>query len=283
MAFPLGVTLTDAGTHFVVWSRHATQVFVCLFDGDLERRIPLLRKGDRHEAFVAGVKIGQQYGLRADGPWDEMAGHRFDISKLLIDPYAAELTAYAQWHEELATRGVDTAQFMPKCVVRPAPPAASPLPAQKPNFILEVPIKAFTKLHPDVPEDLRGTVAALAHPSIIAHFKSIGSDAIELMPVMAWSDERHLARAGLRNAWGYNPVSFFAPEPDIAPGGLDEVRETVRVLHQHGIRVILDVVFNHTAESDFGGGTFSLRGLDHASYFRMHDGALVNDTGSGIG
>ncbi len=281
MVFPLGVTLTEAGAHFAVWSRHAAQIIVCLFDGEIERRIPLLRKGDRHDAFVIGVKAGQHYGLRADGPWDERAGHRFDVSKLLIDPYATELTAHGQWREELAVRGVNAALFMPKCVVRPALPLAAPLIAKKPNFILEVPVKAFTMLHPDVPEHLRGTVAALAHPSIIAHFKSIGCDAIELMPIMAWSDERHLARAGLRNAWGYNPVSFFAPELDIAPGGLAEVCATVEVLHAHGIRVILDVVFNHTAESDFGGGTFSLRGLDQASYYRMHKGALVNDTGCG--
>jgi len=170
---------------------------------------------------------------------------------------------------------------MPKCVLREKFADVKPLSPRKPQFIYEVPVKAFTKLHPDVPLKLRGTVAALAHSSVVAHFKRIGCDAVELMPITAWSDERHLARAGLRNAWGYNPVAMMAPEPSIAPGGISEVRDTVRALHDAGLRVFLDVVFNHTAESDFDGATISLRGLDNATYFRMNKGVLVNDTGCG--
>ena len=230
---------------------------------------------------VEGVKEGQLYGFRADGPWDESAGHRFDASKLLLDPYAKETNAHCDWHEELAVRGTDTAQLMPKCIVRKTFADVKPLKPRQPQFIYEVPVKAFTKLHPDVPPKQRGTIAALAHPSVIAHFKRIGCDAVELMPITAWSDERHLARAGLRNAWGYNPVAMMAPEPSIAPGGISEVRDTVKALHEAGLRVILDVVFNHTAESDFEGATISLRGLDNATYFRMNNGVLINDTGCG--
>jgi glycogen debranching enzyme len=280
---PFGVTLTETGAHVAVRSRHATKVFLCLFDEQKkEKRIELEKTGvDRHEGFVAASKDGQHYGLRVDGPWDETAGHRFDVSKLLIDPYATELTAHVGWHETLAQRGVDTAAVMPRCVMRRT---MEPLPTPKPflpEFILETPVRAFTMLHPEVPEKLRGTVAALATEPVIAHFKKLGCDTIELMPIMAWTDERHLAHIGLSNAWGYNSVSFFAPDPALAPGGMAEVRETIRILKKNGLQVILDVVFNHTGESDYGGGTISLRGLDHATYFRLNHGTLINDTGCG--
>jgi glycogen debranching enzyme len=280
---PFGATLAEGGAHFAVQSRHATQIHVCLHDGDKEvRRIALNKTGtDRHEAFIKGAREGQHYGLRADGPWSDTLGHRFDPSKLLLDPYATEITGHVNWHEDLALRAKDTGSLMPKCVLRAPLPDTNPLPPKKPNFILEVPVKAFTKLHPDVPEKLRGTIGALASPPIIQHFKRIGCDVIELMPIAAWTDERHLARIGLSNAWGYNSVSFFAPEPTLAPGGLAEIRNTVKVLHDNGIRVLLDVVFNHTGESDYGGGTISLRGLDNATYFNLSGGTLINDTGTG--
>lgn len=278
----LGAVLTEKGAQFAVRSSNATRIELCLFDKGVERRLVMNKVGaDVFALNVDGVKDGQLYGFRADGPWDEIAGHRFDVSKLLLDPYAREITAHCDWHEELAMRGTDTALFMPKCIMRKTFSDVKPLSPRRPQFIYEVPVKAFTKLHPDVPLEQRGTVAALAHPAVIAHFKRIGCDAVELMPITAWSDERHLARAGLRNAWGYNPVAMMAPEPSIAPGGISEVRDTVRALHDAGLRVFLDVVFNHTAESDFDGATISLRGLDNATYFRMNKGVLVNDTGCG--
>ena len=278
----LGAVLTSKGAAFAVRSSNATRIDLCLFDKGVERRLVMNKVGSEIFALnVDGVKDGQKYGFRADGPWDEIAGHRFDLSKLLLDPYAREITAHCDWHDELAVRATDTALFMPKCVLRKTFTDVKTLSPRKPQFIYEVPVKAFTKLHPDVPLKLRGTVAALAHPSVVAHFKRIGCDAVELMPITAWSDERHLARAGLRNAWGYNPVAMMAPEPSIAPGGISEVRDTVRALHDAGLRVFLDVVFNHTAESDFDGATISLRGLDNATYFRMDKGVLVNDTGCG--
>ena len=280
--FPLGATLTRDGAQFAARSLYATRIDLCLFDGGVERRLTMTTSGrDHHQIFVPGVKAGQHYGFRADGPWDEAAGQRFDISKLLLDPYAREISAHAAWAEGLATRGVDTAALMPKCVLRAGLPKLAPLAQRQPEFIYEVPVKAFTKLLDAVPAIKRGTIAGLAHPSVIAHFKRIGCDAVELMPITAWSDERHLARAGMRNAWGYNSAVFMAPEPELAPGGLAEVRETVQTLHDNGLRVFMDVVFNHTGESDFDGATLSLRGLDNATHFRMIGGVLVNDTGCG--
>lgn len=279
----LGVTLRDDGADVAVYSAHAKRIELCIFDRDTEiERIALKHDPDHvHRAFVKGLSAGQHYGYRADGVFEPEHGYCFDHSKLLIDPYARAIDRHAHWHPALAEFGADTAPYVPKSIVTETFLPAVRKPTHVPRFIYEVPVRAFTKLHPGVPPALRGTVAALASDAAIAHFKRIGCDTIELMPIAAWTDERHLAQAGLRNAWGYNPVSFFAIEPMLAPRGLDEVRETLAVLHAHGFQVVLDVVFNHTGESDFGGATVSLRGLDHASYYRMHGSLLVNDTGTG--
>ncbi len=164
-----------------------------------------------------------------------------------------------------------------------------PLPHQPPFFregglIYEVSVRAFTMLHPEVPKKKRGTIAALAHPAIINHMRKLGVSAVELMPITAWIDERHLPSLGLTNAWGYNPVGFMALDPRLAPGGLAELRQTVSALHEAGIGVFLDLVFNHTGESDELGPTLSLRGLDSQVYYRHvenNPGRLVNDTGTG--
>ncbi len=174
---------------------------------------------------------------------------------------------------------------MPKAILS----EHEPVKRQPPRFawgglIYELAVKSFTQLHPDVPEDIRGTVAALAHPAILAHLKKIGVDAVELMPITAWIDERHLPPLGLSNAWGYNPVGFMALDPRICPGGVRELRDTVAALHAEGIGVILDLVFNHTGESDIEGSILSLRGLDNLTAFRHPQGkpgVLVNDTGTG--
>ena len=232
-----------------------------------------------HCGFIPGVRVGEPYGLRAEGPTD--AANLFDASKLLIDPYATAIDRSFAWHEDFAVRGAETSPIAPKCIVSAALPPARHLPYRAPRFIYEMAVKAFTKRHPLIPESLAGTVAALAHPACIEHFLRLGADTIELMPLMAWADERHLARQGLSNAWGYNPISFLAADPRLAPGGLREIRETVAALHEAGLRVVLDVVFNHTGESDLGGPTVSLRGLDNALYYRHANGMLVNDTGCG--
>ena len=245
-------------------------------------RIPLTeRLGDVHWGFVPGLTEGMHYGLRAEGPWAPEHGHRFDPAKLLLDPYATRLSHAFTHHPDLMRHGVETSALVPKAIAGHAPADATPLAPHRPQFIYEIPVKAFTKLHPDVPPEKRGTVAALAEPAIIQHLKRIGADTVELMPLAAWIDERHLPALGLSNGWGYNPVSFLAPDPRLAPGGLAEIRAAVYALHQAGIRVILDVVLNHTGESDIHGTTLSLRGLDHMLYYRHAGGTLINDTGCG--
>ena len=265
-----------------VTSRHAIRIFFCLFESDEETRFELLsRNGDVFYGFIPDVKIGQHYGLRAEGPYDVAKGHLFDVSKLLLDPHADQLDRAFSWHPDLAKKDAQTSHFVPKCIVTAPQPLARWLPHKTPRFIYEVAVKAFTKLHRQIPEKLRGTVAALAHPACIEHFLKLGVDTVEMMPLMAWADERHLAQQGLSNAWGYNPITFFAPDPRLAPGGLKEIRETIATLHEEGLRVILDAVFNHSGESDLGGPTVSFRGLDNTLYYRHSNGVLVNDTGCG--
>jgi glycogen operon protein len=279
---PLGVTLTEGGGNVAVTSRHARQVFFCLFEAGKETRFELAsRQGDVFYGFVPNVKVGQRYGFRAEGLYDIVGEHLFDVTKLLIDPFAIQLDRSFSWHSDLAKKGAETSHIVPKCVIAAPEPLDQRLPYRTPNFIYEVAVKAFTKRHPLIPEKIRGTVAALAHPACIEHFLRLGVDTVELMPLMAWADERHLVQQGLSNAWGYNPISFFAPDSRIAPGGLKEIRETIATLHEAGLRVVLDTVFNHTGESDLGGPTVSLRGLDNALYYRLSNGVLVNDTGCG--
>jgi len=265
-----------------LFSRHGTRAWICLFKDDVETaRIELAKKGDLFEGFVAGLKAGDLYGFRVDGPWAPEMGHRFDVTKLLADPYAQKLDRPYVYRAELAQRGTDTAPFVPKCVVCAALPD---LPLRKiapPQFIYELGVKAFTQLHPDVPLAKRGTLAALTEPSVLSHLKALHVDCIELMPINPWIDERHLVALGLHNAWGYNSVQFMAVDPRLAPGGLIELRDTIATLHEHGIQVVLDIVFNHSGESDQFGPTLSFRGLDHASYYALTNGELHNDAGCG--
>ncbi len=282
---PLGVTLEADGANIAVFSKHATSVYICLFDAAGETEINRFalpqRSGDIHFGFIEGLSHGARYGLRVAGLWEPQSGHRFDSAKLLVDPYATALDRPFRYDPMLAQFGEDTAQVVPKCIAQRELPDAKRLPCGKPDFIYEIPVKAFTILHPDVGQEKRGTIGALAEPAIIAHLQRLGVGTIELMPIAAWIDERHLPPLALRNAWGYNPVTFFAVDPKLAPGGLEEVRRTVVALHEAGIRVVLDVVFNHTGESDTLGPTLSLRGLDNASYYAHSSGMLVNDTGCG--
>lgn len=254
-----------------------------MFDGDAEvARVPLAeRMGDVHHGFVPGLVAGSHYGLRAEGPWDPARGQRFDTTKLLLDPYATAITGPYRHLPELMQHGVETAHLVPKAIAGHVSADAVALPPQRSQLIYELSVKGFTMLHRQVPPEKRGTVAALAEPVVIEHFKRLGVDTVELMPLAAWIDERHLPALGLANAWGYNPVSFMAPDPRLAPGGLAEIRATVDALHQAGIRVVLDVVLNHTGESDVHGATLSLRGLDEALYYRRAGDRLINDTGCG--
>jgi len=266
-------------------------MWVSLFDAKGARetdRLELSRGGDGvFSLFVAGLKQGARYGFRADGEYAPERGLWFDADKLLADPYAIEIDRPYVFDARLSARrgeGGDTAPLMPKALVMALPE----LPERKPplfssgGLIYELNVRAFTMLHPAIPKRMRGTVAALGHPAIVEHLQRLGVSAVELMPVTAWIDERHLPALGLTNAWGYNPVTFMALDPRLAPGGLAELRDAVAALRKAGIGTILDLVFNHTGESDVFGPTLSLRGLDANAYYRRReDGSLVNDTGTG--
>ncbi|QPH54884.1 glycogen debranching protein GlgX [Pontivivens ytuae] len=274
-----GAVPDATGTRFTVWSEAATVVSVVLTD----REVPL----DRHDdgwwsAHVPGIGESAPYALRAEGPWAPEAGHRFDATKLLADPYAREFDRPWRYDPALGERGEDTSSLVPRAIVRPRHGGPAPEPVLQPGGVVyEASVRSLTMRHPEIPAHLRGTVAALAHPAIIDHMQSLHVNAIELMPVTAWIDERHLPPLGLTNAWGYNPVTFMAPDCRLCPGGLPELRETVATLRDAGIGTLLDVVFNHTGESDTDGPTVSFRGLANTAYYRHADGGLVNDTGCG--
>lgn len=287
----LGATITPDGIRFAAWSSSARRLWVSIFDDTGSReidRFELQPEGEGvYALFVAGIAAGIRYGFRADGDYAPERGLWFDPDKLLTDPYAIEIDRPYQYHWRLTAKrneGADTAQLMPKAIAVASPKV---VPAKPPLFkpgglIYELNVRSFTRLHPDVPEVQRGTIAALAHPAIIEHLKKIGVSAVELMPVTAWIDERHLPPLGLSNAWGYNPVTFMALDPRLAPGGLTELRDMVVALRKAGIGTILDLVFNHSGESDRLGPTLSLRGLDNRAYYRHEaDNRLVNDTGTG--
>ncbi len=276
--------MRDGGANIAVWSQAATHVDVVLFDGN-DKQVwhhkLTQRDGDIHFTFIEGIVEGQHYGLRAHGPYDPASGHHFDAHKLLLDPFAKAISGPFKYAAELSRHGNETAHLVPKAVaVKDTKPLSLRTPSE-PKLIYELNVRSFTMRHPDVPHAKRGTIAALAEPAIVKHFKTIGVDTIEIMPIAAWIDERHLVNLGLRNAWGYNPVSMFAIDPRLAPGGLQELRDTVSKLHAEGINVILDVVFNHTGESDMLGPTLSQRGLDCTGYYRLFHGTNINDAGTG--
>ncbi len=286
-----GPRVLEDGVEFAVFSRNGESIEVCLFDEAGEQEADRWRltgrDGDLHFGFIPGVKVGARYGLRADGPFDLGRAHRFDPNKLLIDPYATRVDRPFVWRPELAaarSSAIDTAPFVPRAIIEAAPEASPQRPPQTPGLIYEVAVRAFSKTHPDVPLASRGTLAALAHPRVIDHLVRLSVTHVELMPVAAWMTERHLARLGLENAWGYNSATFMALDPRLAPNGWDDLKAACAALHAAGVSVLIDVVFNHTAESDDEGPTVSLRGLDNAVYYR-HTGdrppRLVNDTGCG--
>ncbi|MDG4880352.1 glycogen debranching protein GlgX [Mesorhizobium sp. WSM4884] len=287
----LGATITTEGIRFAAWSSSARRLLVSIFDDTGARetdRLELKPEGEGvHALLVSGLAEGTRYGLRADGDYAPERGLWFDPDKLLTDPYAVEIDRPYQYHWRLAAKrneGADTAPLMPKAVAGawPEPASLKPPLFQPGGLIYELNVRSFTKLHPDIPEARRGTVAALAHPAVLEHLKRLGVSAVELMPITASIDERHLPPLGLSNAWGYNPVTFMALDPRLAPGGLKELRDTVAALRKAGIGTILDLVFNHTGESDRLGPTLSLRGLDAQAYYsHLPDGRLANDTGTG--
>lgn len=283
----LGATVTADGVAFAVFSRNGERVLVSLFDdsGEIETlRSPLpCRSGDIHHGLLTRAGAGLRYGLRAEGPWLPDHRHRFDPAKLLVDPYAKAIDRPFRWDPRLAQHGEETVDLVPRGIVVAE---NAPLVVEKTqsSFIYEIAPKAFSMRHQAVPETLRGTLAALSEPGILDHLRHLGVSHVELMPIAAWMDERHLPPLALRNGWGYNPVNFFALDPRLAPGGAEDLRKLCATYAKAGIGVILDIVLNHTAESDEFGATISLRGLDNAVYYRHAQddpGRLVNDTGCG--
>jgi glycogen operon protein len=295
----LGATPDAGGVNFAVASANATRVEVCLFnDGGAEAtRLPLLeREGDIWFGHVAGIGPGQQYGLRVHGPYAPEVGHRFNPNKLLVDPYTRRLTGHLVWHDalmgyavghahaDLSFSPLDSAPYMPRAVVE-APlqaPGLRPLTPMAETVIYEAHLKGLTQTMPGVPAP--GTFAALGSAPVLEHLTRLGVTAVELLPVHAFITDAFLQSKGLSNYWGYQTLGFFAPDPRyLSMGALDEVQEAVARLHEAGIEVILDVVYNHSCEGDELGPTLSFRGLDNASYYRLNsDGrSYVNDTGTG--
>jgi glycogen operon protein len=286
----LGVVLTPRGAEVAVYSAHASALYFCLYDatGDREiTRTPLhADAGGVHRAFLDGVAEGARYGLRADGPFDPLSGARFDVSKLLADPYAVAFDRPFRLHPSMFAFGLDSGPFAPKAIAlspTPGEPGRLRVPWER-TVVYEANLRGLTKLRGDIPEPARGCFAGLAHPKIVAHLSELGVTTVEIMPADAFVDERHLPPLGLANAWGYNPVVLGAPDPRLAPGGWAEVRAATDALHAAGMEAILDVVLNHNGESDEFGPTLSFRGLDNAAYFRLAPGdpaRYVNDMGCG--
>jgi glycogen operon protein len=288
-AYPLGATYDGSGTNFALFSEVAERVELCLFDeAGVETRYDL----PEVDAFVwhgylPNVSAGQRYGYRVHGPYEPAAGHRCNPSKLLLDPYAKAVEGeidWAQacfsytWGDEDSINEEDSAPHMSKCVVISPffdwDNDRSPRTPYNETVIYEAHVKGLTNTHPDIPEDIRGTYAALAHPVMIEHYKKIGVTAIELMPVHQFVHDSHLVDRGLRNYWGYNTIGYFAPHNDYAASGqrgqqVQEFKAMVKALHAEGLEVILDVVYNHTAEGNQLGPTLSFRGIDNASYYRL--------------
>ncbi len=302
--WPLGASFDGDGVNFAVFSAHAERIDLCLFAPDGRKELVRLpfseRDGDVWHLYVGGLTPGSLYGFRAYGPYAPEAGHRFNPNKLLIDPYAGQLSGRLKWSDALmgykvgSPRGDlsydtrDSAFAVPKSVVVDASfnwgTDQAPGHAMDQSVIYEAHVKGLTQLHPGVERGLRGSYLGLASDAVIAHLQKLGVTAIELLPVHAFMDDRFLVTRGLKNYWGYQTLSFFAPEPRyMTKGAIWEMQQMVRRFHTAGIEVILDVVYNHTGEGDEYGPTLSWRGLDNASYYRLTGGGrhYVNDAGTG--
>ncbi len=291
--YPLGATYDGAGTNFSLFSQVANRVELCLFDErGRETRVELPEvTGHCWHGYFPGVEPGQRYGFRVHGPWAPEQGHRCNPAKLLLDPYAKAIDGDVRWHEAVfpyrfgagpdVRNDADSAPYMPKCIVQqPFFDWAGDRRLQRPwheTVIYELHVKGFTARHPDIPPELRGTYAGLAQPAAIEHLKQLGVTAVELMPVHYFVHDKHLVDHGLRNYWGYNSIAYFAPHggyaADQRPGAvLAEFRQMVKALHQAGIEVILDVVYNHTAEGNEFGPVLGFKGIDNAYYYRLVEG-----------
>jgi glycogen operon protein len=287
--YPLGATYDGTGTNFSLFSEVADGVELCLFDADgVERRVLLAEvDGFCWHGYLPRIGIGQRYGFRVHGPWDPANGHRCNPNKLLLDPYAKAIDGGVDWDpacfpydfaDPAARNDDDSAPHVPKgVVVSPFFDWGADRPPDVPlheSIIYELHVKGFTATHPDIPELLRGTYAGLAHPVAIDYLHRLGVTAVELQPVHQFVHDAHLVERGLRNYWGYNSIGFFAPHNEYSSAGDDgsqvpEFKSMVRALHEAGIEVILDVVYNHTAEGNHMGPVLSFKGIDNAAYYRL--------------
>ena len=287
--YPLGATVRDEGVNFALWSASAEAVELCLFDPDgTEHRIPLTEQTYHvWHGFLPGVRPGQLYGYRVHGPWRPQEGHWFNPAKLLADPYARAYAGKVTYHDALYAASPDgrpdprdSAPYVPRSVVVAA--ASEPLPPGPripwtDTVIYELHVRGFTMRHPRIPEHLRGTYAGLAHPAAIEYLLNLGVTAVELLPVHHSVTEPAVAARGLTNYWGYNTLGYFAPDARYSSSGdtggqVREFRDMVRALHDAGIEVILDVVYNHTAEGGPDGPMLSFRGIDNNAYYRLEPG-----------
>ncbi|QAR47927.1 glycogen debranching protein GlgX [Kosakonia cowanii] len=295
-ASPLGAEVQSGGVNFSLFSAHAERVELCLFDAEgNEQRVDLpVRTGDIWHGFLPGAKAGQRYGYRVHGPWQPAQGHRFNPAKLLLDPCARRVEGEAV-DSPLFHAGFDQPDphdsaplGLRSVVVNDAFDWEADKAPRTPwgnSVIYEAHVKGLTWLHPDIPQEIRGTYKALAHPVMIAWFKQLGITALELLPIAHFAHEQRLQRLGLSNYWGYNPLALFALHPAYAHDpeqAINEFRAAVKALHEAGIEVILDIVLNHSAETDLAGPTFSQRGIDNRSYYWIReDGDYHNWTGCG--
>jgi isoamylase len=296
--YPQGANWDGAGVNFSLFSESATGVELCLYDDRDEHletaRIAITEQTDCvWHIYLQGVKPGLRYGYRVHGPYDPNNGHRFNPAKLLVDPYARSIDGFLRWDdalfgytighpdEDLSRDDRDSAPFVPKSVV--VDPyfdwrndSQLHIPWHE-TIIYELQVKGFTMLHPEIPADLRGTYAGLAHPAAVDYLKKLGITSVELMPIHHSVADRHLLDRGLTNYWGYNSLGFFAPDARFSAAGsagdqVAEFKNMVRTLHSAGLEVILDVVYNHTAEGNHLGPTVSFRGIDNAAYYRTVEG-----------
>jgi isoamylase len=306
LPFPRGATWTGLGVNFALFSANATRVELCIFDDQGEREVERIELPEFTDevwhGFLPDARPGTIYAYRVHGPYEPARGFRFNPNKLLLDPYAKAVIGQLDWNpalfgykmetgDDLTFDDRDSAAFMPRCrVIDPAftwGEERTPRTSWAQTVIYELHVRGYTKLHPAVPPELRGTFRALTEPSVLGHLRSIGVTAVELMPVHAFVNDSYLLDKNLTNYWGYNTIAFFAPDrryahvPDFA---FAEFKEMVARFHDAGIEVILDVVYNHTAEGNHLGPTLSFKGIDNSSYYRLMPNEpryYINDTGTG--
>ena len=299
----LGANFDGEGVNFALFSAYAEKVELCLFDANGVETDRLALPEFTHEiwhGYVPGLKAGQLYGYRVHGPFEPEKGHRFNPNKLLIDPYARLIFGDIKWGQptygykfddeaaDLSFDETDSADSMPKCVViDPTLPQGGPRPQVRWSraVFYETHVRGYTKLHPAVPADRQGTFEGLAQQDVVQYIKSLGVTSVELLPIHWYVDDDHLLKKGLRNYWGYNSLGFFAPMTRyLGPDGIGGLRKMVRAYHDAGLEVIMDVVYNHTAEGNEQGPTLAFKGIDNFSYYRtMPDEPrfYINDTGTG--